>query len=668
MKNPSRSKTVLGLLLLLLLATPAFAQFKVIGYLPSWTGNVGDVQYDKLTHINYAFLLPNADGSLRPIENPAKLQSLVATAHARGVKVLVSVGGWMNDGNPTEFASIGNNANYTRTFATNLINFASQYGLDGIDIDWEHPTPSTANGYAAVMQELATRLHGQGKLLTTAVAGGTWAGGSIQDNVLNNLDFLNIMAYDDAAPAHSTYALASQSMGYWRGRGLPASKTVLGVPFYGQSGGETFASLVSRGADPNADFFNGIGYNGIATIKSKTNLAFDQGSGVMIWQLAGDAAGANSLLTAIRQVVVARGGGGTPPPPGAQAIPGTIQAESFAAQQGTLTEPTTDAGGGVNVDYFETNDWLDYNVTVATAGAYTVGFRVASANGGATLQLRNGAGTPLGSVNVGNTGGWQSWQTINVAVNLPAGTQTLRLFAAASTGCNVNYLSFATASGGGGAFSRQLEAEAANTNSGMVAEGCTDAGGGQNMGYIDAADYLVFTNVNFPTSGTYLIEYRVASGGGGGTISSDLNANAFSLGSTAVPGTGGWQNWVTVSKTVNVAANTYNFGVYASTGGYNLNWVRITKTSNRTALASPAAPSQPVVSVYPNPVLDRLTLDLPAELLGKQLSILSMEGRQVWRGTYGGQPVDVSALRPGLYTLVGQLPGGQKIASRFSKQ
>ncbi|MCR5889840.1 glycosyl hydrolase family 18 protein [Hymenobacter sp. J193] len=128
--------------------------------------------------------------------------------------------------------------------------------------------------------------------------------------------------------------------------------------------------------------------------------------------------------------------------PTAQAIPGTIQAESYTAQQGTDKETTTDTGGGQNVDWYETGDWLDYSVNVAAAGQYSVGIRVASANGGATLQLRNSAGTVLGSVNVGNTGGWQSWQTQTTTVTLPAGVQTLRLYASASTGTNVNWLSF----------------------------------------------------------------------------------------------------------------------------------------------------------------------------------------------------------------------------------
>ena len=211
-----------------------------------------------------------------------------------------------------------------------------------------------------------------------------------------------------------------------------------------------------------------------------------------------------------------------------------------------------------------------------------------------------------------------------------------------------------------------LQAESASVNNGMVVENCTDTGGGQDMGYIDAGDYLVWNNVNFPTSGSYNIEYRVASGAGGGTISSDLNAGSTQLGSTAIPGTGGWQNWTTVSKTVNVNAGTYNFGVYAQTGGYNLNYVRITKVAGR-ALAT-TAEAKVVASVYPNPVRDRLTLDVAPEFMGGEVSILSLDGRVVWRGTHHGEPVDVSALRPGLYTLVLTAKDQPRLVSRFSKE
>lgn len=353
------------------------------------------------------------------------------------------------------------------------------------------------------------------------------------------------------------------------------------------------------------------------------------------------------------------------------AIPGKVEAESFAAQSGTQTETTTDTGGGLNVDYFETNDYLDYSVNVASAGSYTVGFRVASANGGATLQLRNSAGNTLGSISVGNTGGWQSWQTISTTVSLPAGAQTLRLFAAASTGCNVNYLTFAAAAPATPAFSRQLEAEAFSVNNGMVVEACTDAGGGQDMGYIDANDYLVFNGINFPTTGTYLIEYRVASGAAGGTISSDLNAGAIQLGNTTVPGTGGWQTWTTVSKTVTINAGTYNFGVFAQTGGYNLNWVRISKSSTAargTLAAVPTplkTPNGQVLDVYPNPATDQLSLSSGLALAGSQYRILNTTGQRVAGGSAARGTLSVAALPAGLYTLIIVTQDQQTITRRF---
>jgi len=291
--------------LLLLTVGEAQAQFRVVGYLPSWRGEVDKAQLAQLTHVNYAFLQPTPTGGLQAITNPMKLRRLVAAAHAAKVRVLVSVGGW-HDGDHSAFDAIGANAGYTSAFAANLVRFAKEYQLDGIDMDWEHPDSLTAPSYAALMQQLATQLHSQGKLLTAAVAGGNWAGPGILPSVFNNVDFLNIMAYDSPAPAHSTYAGAVETLAYWKARGLPTNKTVLGVPFYGQPSGEAFAALLARGADPRADLINEVGYNGLTTMESKVNLAFDQASGIMIWELSQDATDTNSLLSVISRVVKQR--------------------------------------------------------------------------------------------------------------------------------------------------------------------------------------------------------------------------------------------------------------------------------------------------------------------------------------------------------------------------
>ncbi|GAA4056080.1 hypothetical protein GCM10022409_49210 [Hymenobacter glaciei] len=219
-------------------------------------------------------------------------------------------------------------------------------------------------------------------------------------------------------------------------------------------------------------------------------------------------------------------------------------------------------------------------------------------------------------------------------------------------------------------FSRQLEAEVANVNNGMMVEGCTDAGGGQDMGYIDAGDYLVWNSISFPTTGTYLIEYRVASGANGGTISSDLNAGSIQLGSTAIPATGGWQNWTTVSRTVTINAGTYNFGIYAQTAGYNVNWVRISKQgAARTAAPDKAEAAQAaaILEIYPNPVADKLYLRTEAVQVGTQYRILNAYGKTVGSGTLTNDSVDVAELPTGMYTVVVTSPGQPTATRRFVK-
>lgn len=130
--------------------------------------------------------------------------------------------------------------------------------------------------------------------------------------------------------------------------------------------------------------------------------------------------------------------------------------------------------------------------------------------------------------------------------------------------------------GGSVAFTKQIEAESYTSNNGVALETTADTGGGQNVGWIDANDWLAYANINFPTSGSYKVEYRVASPSGA-TLSLDLNSGSTQLGQVSIPATGGWQSWTTVSQTVNINAGTYSVGVFAVTGGWNINWIKFTK-------------------------------------------------------------------------------------------
>ena len=217
-------------------------------------------------------------------------------------------------------------------------------------------------------------------------------------------------------------------------------------------------------------------------------------------------------------------------------------------------------------------------------------------------------------------------------------------------------------------FSRQLEAETPSVNNGMTVEACSEDG--QDMGYISAGNYLVWNGINIPSTGSYLIEYRVASGASGGTISADLNAGNVQFGNTSIPGTGGWQTWTTVSKTVTINAGTYNFGIYAQTGGYNINWVRISSASGARqgqVLATASAHNDDQLSLYPNPVRDQLQLATAPALAGSAYRVVNSLGQAVRTGTLG--PVlDVAALPAGLYLLVVETPDAQTLSRRFVKE
>jgi len=121
----------------------------------------------------------------------------------------------------------------------------------------------------------------------------------------------------------------------------------------------------------------------------------------------------------------------------------------------------------------------------------------------------------------------------------------------------------------------RIEAENYSVMSGVQTEGCSDTGAGSDVGYIDATDWMVYP-INITQAGNYTIRYRVASQSGGGVITPNLDANAIVLPTIAVPSTSAWQSWTTISQNVNLPSGGHNFGVYATAGGWNLNWLSIT--------------------------------------------------------------------------------------------
>jgi glucose/arabinose dehydrogenase len=140
-------------------------------------------------------------------------------------------------------------------------------------------------------------------------------------------------------------------------------------------------------------------------------------------------------------------------------IPGKIEAEhydegidayfdinqggdgGFRAGDGVGTEGCSE--GGYNIGWVVAGEWLEYTSTVAHTGNYTVGFRFATPNDNRKLHLEVDGVNITGTLNVQNTGGFQTWQTASVSnIRLTAGAHIIRVHFEAND-INLNYINFA---------------------------------------------------------------------------------------------------------------------------------------------------------------------------------------------------------------------------------
>lgn len=224
--------------LLTILAATLHAGPWITGYYyGNWGEPVGSVPYSKYSHLIYAFMSPNADGTLDPTSVYMQdLPVFVANAHAAGAKALIGLGegGWR-----------GATSSGTRAqFVANIKDFIDQYNLDGVDLDWEQEIADSQ--YAALIQDLRAAL-GPCKVLSVAAYGGN-ENSPLASIVLagpDQVDQINVMSYDMDVHVNSSWfntAIHSgpngegsieSAINEFVGKGIPISKIGIGIPFYG---------------------------------------------------------------------------------------------------------------------------------------------------------------------------------------------------------------------------------------------------------------------------------------------------------------------------------------------------------------------------------------------------------------------------------------------------
>ncbi|MGW7218184.1 glycoside hydrolase family 18 protein [Streptomyces collinus] len=372
-------------------APGARAGSKVIGYFTEW-GTYDRKYYVKnietsgsgsrLTHINYAFgnvtggkcamgdgyaatdraytAAESVDGKADTWDQPLRgnfNQLRKLKQKHPDLKVLWSFGGWTWSGGFGEAAK--NPAAFAQSCWDLVENSKWADVFDGIDIDWEYPNTCGAtcdtSGKAAfrnLMQALRAKF-GPRNLVTAAITADATPGGKIDAadyaGAARYVDWYNPMTYDffgawDAAgptaphsPLTSYSGIpkadnhSSATIAKLKGLGIPASKLLLGIGFYGRGWtGVTQAAPGGTATGPAAGTYeqgiedykvlkgtcpatgtvagtayakcgsNWWSYDTPATIGTKMNYKNQQGlGGTFFWELSGDTSN-GELIKAIR--------------------------------------------------------------------------------------------------------------------------------------------------------------------------------------------------------------------------------------------------------------------------------------------------------------------------------------------------------------------------------
>lgn len=296
-------------------------KFKVIGYYSELLFDDpvdANVQFDKLTHIMYAFLIPREDGSLVKIAKPERLKEIVEKGHKQGVKIFIAIGGWADENGGTldpRFEKMAASDEARKAFVENVSKFVDQYNLDGVEIDWEYPDEGeSSKNYEKLVVELSNMLKSKNKSLTAALNGawskteGPSVSKAVTDKCLKSFDFISVMSYDVSNEDHSPFWHADTSIQYWTNRGVKKEDIVLGIPLYAKPSWKQYRHLVAESRE-NAykDFVKGDPldsyYNGINTIKEKTRLSLKNAGGVMLFDVNEDTTDDLSIVRAINDVV-----------------------------------------------------------------------------------------------------------------------------------------------------------------------------------------------------------------------------------------------------------------------------------------------------------------------------------------------------------------------------
>jgi hypothetical protein len=276
---------------------------------------------------------------------------------------------------------------------------------------------------------------------------------------------------------------------------------------------------------------------------------------------------------------------------------------------------TTDASGAYNVKSVRAGEWLAYSVNVGASGAYAIDFRIASSGTGGTVHVTVDGADVTGAIALPDTGGWGVWKTVTKSgITLAAGAHVMKLVVDANgslgTVADLNWIDVVATppatgpvstpySGVAVALPGRIEAENYDKGGEGIAyhdttpgnstgayrtddvdiRTTTDGSAAYTIKSVRAGEWLAYS-VSLAGGGTFSIDLRTASLGPGGTVHVMVDG-ADVTGAIALPDTGGWNTWQTVTRSgVTLPAGLHVVKLVADAFGSSgtvadINWIAV---------------------------------------------------------------------------------------------
>lgn len=256
-------------------ATVGLSAPMVVGYVFPQNAALqpGEIDPFSMTRINYAFANIEGGRMVTGFAEDAKNFAFLTGLKQQNASltVLVSVGGWLWS---TNFSDISLTPQSRKLFIESVMDFLSRYNIDGLDIDWEYPgmvgsghpfRAEDKKNFTLLLKELRQRFNRETKrshrkLYLTIAAGASndFLTHTEMAEVQKYIDTVNLMAYDyyepgsDAITGHHAPLFtngadpkrisAETSVLAFEQAGVPATKILLGLPFYGHIWGQVAES------------------------------------------------------------------------------------------------------------------------------------------------------------------------------------------------------------------------------------------------------------------------------------------------------------------------------------------------------------------------------------------------------------------------------------------